>query len=164
MVARARGATPTTVRPTREVLRIRQPGRTRAALIELGMQPPRGCHNSALARAIRGMAVTALQRWRTAPASPRAADAAATLADCGPAARVLGSTFFFHGRNVILTRHAESNGLATPSQIRSSLIVAAARACEPVRCARPKRRNAPPASLAKKTNQAQRQERARISR
>src|SRR5271156_676698 len=94
----------------------------------------------------------------------RAADAAATLADCGPAARVLGSTFFFHGRNVILTRHAESNGLATSSQIRSSLIVAAAGACELVPGARPKRRNAAPASLAKKTNQAHRQERARISR
>src|SRR5271168_5170420 len=164
MVARARSATPTTVRPSREVLRIRQPGRTRAALIELGMQPSRGCHRSALARALRRRAVTALQGWRTVPASPRAADATATLADCGPAARVLGSTFFFHGRNVILTRHAESNGLATSSQIRSSLIVAAAGACELVPGARPKRRNAAPASLAKKTNQAHRQERARISR
>src|SRR5271155_1341694 len=164
MVARARSATPTTVRPTREVLRIRQPGRTRAALIELGMQPSRGCHSSALARAIRRMAVTALQRWRTAPASPRAADAAATLADCGLAARVLVSTFFFHGRDVIFTRHAESNGLATSSQIRSSLIVAAARACELGPRARPNPRSPPPASLAKKTNQANRQERARISR
>jgi hypothetical protein len=35
MVARARTATPSTAHLTREVLRIRQPARTRSALIEL---------------------------------------------------------------------------------------------------------------------------------
>jgi hypothetical protein len=43
MVARGRSTAPRTDCLTREVLRIRQPARTRTALIELEMQPQRGC-------------------------------------------------------------------------------------------------------------------------
>src|SRR5580704_19345745 len=81
------------------------------------------------------------------------------LADCGPAARVLGSNFFFHGRNAIFTRHGESNGLATSSQIRSSPIVAADLAREPVPRTRAKRRHRAPAVFTKETVQACLQER-----
>src|SRR5580704_8142687 len=82
-------------------------------------------------------------------------------ADCEPAARVLGSNFFFHGGNAIFTRHAESNGLATSSQLRSSPLAAADSACEPVPRAPAKRRAA---DAAKETGQARRQKRAWQSR
>src|SRR5580700_3393395 len=81
-------------------------------------------------------------------------------ADCEPAARVLGSNFFFHGGNAIFTRHAESNGLATSSQLRSSPLAAADSACEPVPRAPAKRRKHRAADAAKETGQARRQKSA----
>src|ERR1700733_6811821 len=112
MVARSRHTRPPADRRTRPMLRIRQPANISLVLneLEIDARAPLPVHsNPASNLTPRCGRIWERRRVLTQPAPSR-------LADCGPAARVLGSNFFFHGRNAIFTRHAPNNGIANSLQ------------------------------------------------
>ena len=163
MVARSRHTGPLADRLTRPMLRIRQPATEGPVLngLERDAGTPLPVHSNPADNAtdltLRFGRISERRRVTTQAVPTR-------MADCGPAARVLGSNFFFHGRNAIFTRHAESNGLATSAQIRSSPIVATDLAREPMPRTRAKRRHRAPAISRKETVQACLEERRRNPR